>query len=89
MAASRQVVAIAGCHVRSGSSTPFRARVRHFRSALNCRHNTVSQQTTLRADSVEKVGVSTQPDFFSVVGAGFRCGRGGPRHPPQTQRSAF
>jgi hypothetical protein len=36
----------------------------------------------LMTDSVEKVEVSTQPDFFSVVGAVFRCGR-------QTQRSAF
>ena len=25
-----------------------------------------------------------RPDFFSAVGAVFRCGRGGPHHPPQT-----
>ena len=46
-------------------------------------------EVTLRADSVEKVGVSTQPDFFSAVGAIFRCGRGGPHNPPQTQWSEF
>ena len=41
------------------------------------------------ADFVEKVGVSTQPNFFGAVGAIFRCGRGGPRNPPQTQWSEF
>jgi hypothetical protein len=41
------------------------------------------------ADSVEKVGISTRPNFFSAVGAVFACGRGGPNHPPQTQRSQF
>ena len=29
------------------------------------------------------------PNLFSAAGAVFRCGRGGPRHPPQTQRSEF
>jgi hypothetical protein len=40
----------------------------------------------LLADSVEKAGVSTQPNFFSAVGAIFRCGRalGGT---PETQFS--
>ena len=40
-------------------------------------------------DSVEKVGVSTRPNFFSAVGAVFKCRRGEPHHPPQTQRSEF
>jgi hypothetical protein len=40
-------------------------------------------------DSVEKVGVSTRPNFFSAVGAVFKCRRGGPHHPPQTERSEF
>ena len=31
----------------------------------------------LLADSVEKVGVSPWPNFFSAVGAVFGCGRGG------------
>ena len=39
------------------------------------------------ADFVEKVGVSTQPNFFSAVGAILRCGRGGPHDPPQNQWS--
>ena len=34
-----------------------------------------------RADSVEKVRVSTQSNFFSAVGAVFRRGRGGPHNP--------
>jgi len=48
-----------------------------------------SASCLLWVDSVEKVGVSPWPNFFSAVGAVFRCGRGGPRHPPQTQRSEF
>ena len=41
------------------------------------------------ADSVEKVEVSTRPDFFSAVDAVFRRGRGGPHNPLLTQPRQF
>jgi hypothetical protein len=37
---------------------------------------------------LKNVGVSTHPNFFSAVGAIFRCGRW-PHNPPQTQWSEF
>ena len=42
----------------------------------------VCRRVLLLANSVEKVGVSTRPIFFSAVGAVFRCGRRRPHHPP-------
>ena len=43
-----------------------------LRGLLSHRHRCL-----LMADSVEKVGVSAWPNFFSAVGAVFTCGRGG------------
>ena len=48
-----------------------------------------SLECLLLADSVEKVEVSTRPDFFSAVDAVFRRGRGGPHRPPETQWGGF
>jgi hypothetical protein len=61
-------------------------RLWNISDLIRPRRRTQRQRMT---DSVEKVGVSTQPNFFSAVGAIFRCGRGGPHHLPQTQRSEF
>jgi hypothetical protein len=77
-----------GTEVPSNRSIASETRCPHdVRSSLNFRHHLATPRMTQRADSVEKVGVSPWPNFFSAVGAVFRCGRGGPRHPPQTQRS--
>jgi hypothetical protein len=55
---------------------------------------TASAQDTVKigllmTDSVEKVEVSTRPDFFSAVDAVFRRGRGGPHRPSETQWGGF